>query len=697
MEHPKFPIKNIDPVLVDIKKPGFNYKHISKFSGLDLKGVPKPKNKHTHIQRLAWTFLLVCGLVLLGGGTYIGIKIISAKHTLAGSATEVGKNFETTLTYLSNGDTEEARDVLLKNKEEIEEMRILMEKNYIDGALKVAEPISAVTKDVREMVGNVASFNDRTLALTETLIQLKQNGFVSFRSDGRDFLRLLSDLKTNIELLNNDAKEIKNSISSIKKVFPELEGIDKTIGEKYVTYGSSLFQAEQFLSSLMEFIGQKDERYILVLFQNPAEMRPSGGFLGSFAEVSVKEGQLYQIQTQDIYDYDGQFFEKVIPPEALQNLTKNWGTRDANWFFDFPATAKTVSGFLEQSKINQEKGRTYDAVVAVNVNVLKTIMEIIGPVEMPEYKLTLTSDNILENLQREIEAGKDNKAGKPKQILKKLTPIIMERLDAVGKENQSVLAEKFADHVFAKDVMAYAKDTNLESGIEKVGISGSVYGLPQDFWGTYLAVVNANIAGGKSDAFIRQEIKATIDIDVSGNIFSDILIQKTHSGGKEKDPWWNKTNINYTQVYTTPNSNLVLVTGNTDHEKTTKFDYMNDGYVENEILKSIEDTKRFLPDFNTWRMQAFGKTVFATWWEVPAGNTKELDVRYHTPASKLNAVVPGKVYTFVFDKQSGVNTGLSVSITAPLKYTWKESGNSVFTYTNPNPEKRIVFTLTLEK
>jgi hypothetical protein len=224
-----------------------------------------------------------------------------------------------------------------------------------------------------------------------------------------------------------------------------------------------------------------------------------------------------------------------------------------------------------------------------------------------------------------------------------------------------------------------------------------VYQLPQDFWGTYLAVVNANIAGGKSDAFIRQEIKATIDIDVSGNIFTNVVVEKNHTGGKEKDPWWNKTNVNYTQIYTTPNSNLVLASGNTSHEKTMDIDYKNGNYTENETLKKIEDTTTFLPDYNIWRMQAFGKYVFATWWEIPAGKTKELNVRYHTPANKYDTIVSGKTYTFVFDKQSGVNTGLTVSVTAPLKYKWKETGNSVFTYTNPSPEKRVMFTLTLEK
>jgi len=61
------------------------------------------------------------------------------------------------------------------------------------------------------------------------------------------------------------------------------------------------------------------------------------------------------------------------------------------------------------------------------------------------------------------------------------------------------------------------------------------------------------------------------------------------------------------------------------------------------------------------------------------------------------ALEVGRQYTFIFDKQSGVNNSLKLTIAAPVGYYWAETNDSTFSYENQNPSKREIITLTLEK
>jgi len=244
--------------------------------------------------------------------------------------------------------------------------------------------------------------------------------------------------------------------------------------------------------------------------------------------------------------------------------------------------------------------------------------------------------------------------------------------------------------------MFYVKDTELASFLRETGLDGSVYTLPTNFWGSYLAVVNANVAGGKSDAFVYQNIESRINIDASGNILTDLTIKREHRGNKEKDPWWRATNKNYIQVFTNPSSNLLTINGNQAKKTSPSVDYSS-GYEFNADLQKIEFTKKTIQGMNVWTMEAFGKTVFGAWTETPAGKTTTLTLRYQLSERENIDIAAGKIFTFIFEKQSGAKTSLKVTIAAPVGFLWAESGEPFYTYENEDPDGRIILNLTLSK
>ena len=118
--------------------------------------------------------------------------------------------------------------------------------------------------------------------------------------------------------------------------------------------------------------------------------------------------------------------------------------------FDFPVSAKTIVNFLEMSKMYSEKNVTFDAAIALNIDIIETLLGITGPIKLADYNLTIDKDNLLYEVQRSVEAGADKKAGEPKKILKVLAPILLQKLGELAPEKQKELFDSVKKHADKK-------------------------------------------------------------------------------------------------------------------------------------------------------------------------------------------------------------------------------------------------------
>jgi len=692
----KVPHKNIDPVLVDIKRPNFNYEKSMHGEGLNLSRVPQvPNEKNSRIiKRIVGGFSAILVILFI---TFAVSNFFQAKDAIKEAGAAITGNFSDSINALKNFEPDKATEYLKKNNEQIGTLDSLLKNRSGQTILSMIGNIIPAFKDTGTLVSQIAGLNFNFIQLSEHLSDLEQNGFKYFQSDGDKFLKILNETRNLMRGILEQIQSIKNVTTDLKKFSSVFDNIDKTLGSQYLTHSADLYRLQSFLDDFLSLIGSEDNHHIAVLFQNPAEIRPGGGFIGSYADITIRRGQMQSIDVRDIYDPDGWVTDKVVPPAPLQRTTKDWAARDANWFFDFPTSAKTVLGFLESSQFYKDRNTVFDGAIALNINVLDTLLDITGPVELPQYKLTITSNNFLEEIQREVEAGNDKKSGEPKRILKVLVPIMLGRLGNPPSGSQRALIEKIQNHIINKDIMFYAKSEKIENFLQYVNAGGSIYDLPNNFWGSYLAVVNANIAGGKSDAYISEDINAKIDVDTNGGSLTDVTITRTHTGNTQRDPWWKVTNQDYIQIYTTPASGLISIKGNNQRNSSSGFDYSANKYIYNADLKKLEDSKIFLNGYNTWALEDHGKKVFATWFTVPAGDAKALTLRYQTTYANPDIVTVGNKYTFIFEKQSGVANSLTATISAPLGYRWVEGGSAVYMYQNQNPEGRVEFNLTLGK
>jgi hypothetical protein len=240
--------------------------------------------------------------------------------------------------------------------------------------------------------------------------------------------------------------------------------------------------------------------------------------------------------------------------------------------------------------------------------------------------------------------------------------------------------------------MAYFNDHDLELYSKSAGLAGEVFNPSNRLVSEYLAVVNTNVAGGKSDAFVNQKIDFKSTIDETGEITNVITVTRKHAGEKEKEWWYKATNKNYLQIYTTIGSRVTVVKGQ-DVWPKIKYPNYTSGYTTVSNVQDIENTVKFLDEFNLNRFIAFDKTVFSAWLNTPAGKTKSFTMTYKNPRKlEPSAQIP---YEFIFEKQSGASTTLSIAIDAPPEYKWKESNSANLIYESSDPPGRLRIRQTL--
>lgn len=519
-------------------------------------------------------------------------------------------------------------------------------------------------------LGELRDLVSALVGISSDVNKLRTEGFDSiFNGRGEELIAILKNLRVNVAKLD-------------------------ALGIGFIDQ-STLSTASGGLEALITLLDKPGEQHLLILFLNPSEMRPIGGFAGSYGDVTLERGSIKDIKVNDIYYPDHFLGKKMVPPIQLQTVTVDWGARDAAWFFDFPTSARKTAEFIEASQVYSKDGVHFDGVIAINVKVIEDILELTGPIKLPEYGLTLTKDNFLEEVQREVEEGRDKQAGgNPKRVLASLAPILIERLHQLNSLDKNTLALALFGRVTNKDIQFYFSDPKVEDFVKKVNWAGETASLPEDVGGDYLAIVNANVAGGKTDARINQSIKLKSEIDATGQINNYLAVTRQHLGKDDEASWYRAKNQNFIKVFTVPGAELISLKGANPKRISPQIDYELAGYSRDPLLESLERTRKNVSGYDAETYSESGKNVFAAWFSTFAGESKVLEVEYEgTQLSLAN----GMKYRFIFDKQSGVESTFQYELVAPTGYGWQETSGSTFIYKSDTIPARLEFELTLTK
>lgn len=564
--------------------------------------------------------------------------------------------------------------------------------------------VSALFGGAREFLFGFGDIASRGLVLVEDLDFLLTKGLNLFLSGhGEELIPKLESVGTSLKAIGEENAKFSEAASKVL-------GTGSEASEElsfYLPLSLEISRLEKFFAALLPWLKADESHRIVLMLQNSSELRPAGGFLGSYGVLKIKNAGLDGVDVHDVRDADNLLFSKVVPPKPLQLVARDWGVAGANWFFDFSLSAGKTLELLEASDLYSKESIKFDGAVAVSPTVLGDVLRLVGPIELKEAKITLDAENFLVALQRQVELSREKRATYPKNVLRELMPGLIARLSALDGDKARELFALVGQWVKERDLMFYFRNADFMNFADFYEATGKVYELPRGFNGDYLAVVNANVDGGKTDLFMRETVSLSSQINADGTVSNHLVISRAHEGNKAPYAFYKIPNQTYVQVFVPEGSRLTNFKGGIEKKIAQPINYKKQGYLEDLPLVEIESTvEKSLSYPAVESHEESSRKVFSTWSRVTSGGKAELVFDY---VHRLAVAPADEVkYQFIFEKQPGTNRNYKFEINAPVGFRFRdvsrgdgvvlrEYGLPVFTHESGGSPGRLFLDLTLER
>ncbi len=400
--------------------------------------------------------------------------------------------------------------------------------------------------------------------------------------------------------------------------------------------------ARQLLPGLLGFEGK---RTYLLLALNEGELFPGGGFVTVAGTLTADHGAIQVGALEDTIRFGQEWQDRgggyVQPPAPLkQYLLRQvtWNLSVSDWSPDFPTNAQRAVEFWKLGG-----GAPVDGVIAVNLATLRDLLALYGPVRLPDYGFTFTSDNAILELERLTRRPFDPASPDRKAAVGELARALIPRVLSTPPTQWDGLSRTLGELIGGKDLMIWSPDPQQERAIAALGADGAVRAVPSD----YLMLVDGSVQSTKLNLIIHPQVDLNVKLSASGGAEHTVTVTY-----RNDLPSWEKGQDmklvrqlmlagvygDYARLYVPQGSDLTSL----------KLDGRESGAqaVETEL----------------------GKQSFARFFTVGSGQTRVVQYAYRTPGV-LRLLPTAASYALYLQRQSGASgTWVTLHIDPPPGY-----------------------------
>jgi hypothetical protein len=354
------------------------------------------------------SILFVLALLAMG---WLGFRALQAKDNLEASA----QLLPTLQSEVSDGDVEDAAATLRQLQDHTAEAR-----------RAGTDPLWRAASLMPWLGHNFSAVTDITVAadvvvnsaapLMDSIGPGGLNQFVP--ENGKLELEPLQNLAPKLSRAAGTANAAYDSLAQIDadRLLPQLSDPLTQATEALDRVRGTLDGAADAAEILPAMLGAEGERNYLVLVQNSAEVRATGGIPGALVVLRTNDGQI-ELADHGSASELGRFKPALEVDEEQERIyTDRLGgfMQNVNLTPDFPTAADTAQRMWEQEKPDTK----IDGVIAIDTIVLSQLLAATGPVDLTSsdasptdtgnLPTTLTSENVVKTLlsdvYREIES-----------------------------------------------------------------------------------------------------------------------------------------------------------------------------------------------------------------------------------------------------------------------------------------------------
>lgn len=388
-----------------------------------------------------------------------------------------------------------------------------------------------------------------------------------------------------------------------------------------------------------DIFGFNGKKTYLVLFQNNMELRPGGGFIGSYGILTLDKGRLLGFKIYDSYDADGQLKSHVEPPYPIRRFlpSQHWYLRDSNFNLDYSKGAVASAIFL-----NSEMHQVVDGVIGIDLSFVKNILESTGPINVLDYGQEVDVDNfyqiIQEHAQKDFFPGSTQK----KDFLRSFYNSLFLKLFSNSNVSYLNLLNISARSVYEKHILFAFNDVNIQSAFEINGWSSALFddrkndkGIINDFIG----INEANLGANKVNYFISRSISQNVSIANDGTVSQNLTI--AYKNASETQPYKNYLRI---ELPINTNINKIIIDGK-----------------EQKLINAVDDPavyekKNFKAPvgLEIKKENQVNKSIYGFLININQRDLKVIQVFYDLP-EKLTLSNPEFLYSLKIFKQPGID------------------------------------------
>jgi hypothetical protein len=369
--------------------------------------------------------------------------------------------------------------------------------------LKNLSPLTKITFSENLIERDIDKINQNLVNWLEIIEPLHKysfnvNGFTSPVSQDS----FTKDLEVFLQKLG----VVLNELESLYKQFFGYRAFLSFFGDKSVKRNLASFREllnlgkliEKNQKTILDFLGHKTTKQIVIFNQNTGEARATGGFYGSYLPIKMSQGRIDIGQSQSIYYIDGSINPPNLPHPAYEyyNYGKNEplfiGARDLNFTPCFQVTGKLIEQEFSRSK----NGYTIDTLVMLTPNLIYNLLPNNFILNVPEIGV-INKSNFLEIVERITGVGEVIYSQNPKQQISAIFKELINNLNNIIYTNGLAnFLNTIIDSIQSRDIQLYNKNEDVKNLLNEAGL-GSNQTCQNENKSNFITPILTNFSGDK--------------------------------------------------------------------------------------------------------------------------------------------------------------------------------------------------------
>ena len=269
--------------------------------------------------------------------------------------------------------------------------------------------------------------------------------------------------------------------------------------------------------------GEGPRRYFLAL-QNNAEARATGGFIGSYGDITASGGHLDLGEIERIRELlpEDPTVVRTLEgdPEYVRlysKLNPTGDIREVNLSPDVPSVSLATVGLLSQAGYGPVSG-----IVTVDPIALRSILELTGPIRVPDWPEEINADNVVDITLFQEYIVFANDQDRRETFLGDVAQAAWDAFSERDLGSPAKVVESLAKATRGRHITLWFADPTEQRLAERAGADGAIPRAPTDL----LALTTQNGRPNKIDYLLRRGLDYELelapgpgrDLEAAGNL-----------------------------------------------------------------------------------------------------------------------------------------------------------------------------------